>query len=75
MTAIEPSTSEAKCSASAASAWLLVSRAARCSARARQKFTAISISSTTNGIAEIVGGGAPSRRRLQDSTRMPPAST
>ena len=57
MTAIEPSTSEAKCSASAASAWLLVSRAVRCSARARQKFTAISISSTTNGIAEIVGGG------------------
>ena len=62
MTAIEPSTSEAKCSASAASAWLLVSRAARCSARARQKFTAISTSSTTNGIAEIVGGGAPSRK-------------
>ena len=75
MTAIEPSTSEAKCSASAASAWLLVSRAVRCSARARQKFTAISITSTTNGIAESVGGGAPSRRRLQDSTRMPPAST
>ena len=45
MTATEPSTSEAKCSASAASAWLLVSRAARCSARARQKFTAMSISS------------------------------
>jgi hypothetical protein len=75
MTAMEPSTSEAKCSASAASAWLRVSRAVRCSARARQKFTAISITSTTKGIAESVGGAAPSRRRLQDSTRMPPAST
>ena len=62
MTAIEPSTSEAKCSASAASAWLWVSRAVRCSARARQKLTAISISSTTKGIAESVGGGAPSRK-------------
>ena len=47
MTAMEPSTSEAKCSASAASAWLRVARAVRCSARARQKFTAISITSTT----------------------------
>ena len=75
MTATEPSTSEAKCSASAASAWLLVSRAARCSARARQKLTTISTSSTTNGIAESVGGGAPSRSRLQAATRMPPAST
>ena len=53
MTAIEPSTSEAKCSASAASAWLLVSRAVRCSARARQKFTAMSTTSTTKGIAEM----------------------
>jgi hypothetical protein len=35
-----------------------------CSARARQKFTAMSITSTTNGIADSVGGGAPSRRRL-----------
>ena len=60
MTANEPSTSEAKCSASAASAWLLVSRAVRCSARARQKFTMMSITSTTNGIADSVGGGAPS---------------
>ena len=47
----------------------------RRSARARQKFTATSTSSTMNGIADSVGGGAPSRRRLQDSTRMPPAST
>ena len=53
MTAIEPSTSEAKCRASAASAWLRVSRAVRCSARARQKFTAMSTSSTTKGMAEI----------------------
>ena len=52
-----PCTSEAKCSASAASAWLLVSRAARCSARARQRLTTMSITSTTNGTAEIVGGG------------------
>jgi hypothetical protein len=35
----------------------------------------MSISSTTNGMAEIFGGGAPSLRRLYDSTRMPPAST
>src|SRR5258708_10709650 len=41
MTAIEPSTSEAKCSASAASAWLLVSSAVRCNAPPRQKFTAM----------------------------------
>ena len=39
MTAIEPSTSEAKCSASAASAWLAVARAARCSAQARHRLT------------------------------------
>ncbi|MEZ0086708.1 hypothetical protein ABIF72_009229 [Bradyrhizobium japonicum] len=64
ITANEPSTSEAKCSASAASAWLRVSRAARCSARARHRFTTMSITSTTNGTAEMVGGGVPSRRRL-----------
>ena len=75
MTATEPSTSEVKCSASAASAWLLVSRAVRCRARARQKFTAISITSTTKGTAETIGGGVPSRRRPKASTRMPPAST
>jgi len=63
MTASEPSMSEAKCSASAASAWLLVSRAVRCSARARQKFTAISISSTMKGMVEITGAGTPSRSR------------
>ena len=63
ITAKEPSTSEAKCRASAASAWLRVSRAARCSARARQKFTAMSITSTMKGIAEMVGGVVPSRRR------------
>ncbi len=63
MTAKEPSTSDAKCSASAASAWLRVSRAARCSARARQKLTAMSMTSTTKGMAEMVGGGVPSRRR------------
>ena len=57
MTATDPNTSDAKCSASASSAWLLVSRAVRCSARARQKLTAISTSRTTNGTADSVGGG------------------
>src|SRR6266702_3893046 len=61
ITANEPSTSEAKCRASAASAWLLVSRAARCSARARHRFTTMSITSTTNGTAVMVGGGDPER--------------
>ena len=75
MTALDPNTSEAKCSASASSAWLLVSSAVRCSARARQKLTAISTTRTTNGTAESVGGGAPSRRWLQACTTMPPAST
>ena len=64
ITANEPITSEAKCSASAASAWLLVSRAARCRARARQRLTTMSITSTTKGTAEMVGGGVPSLSRL-----------
>ena len=64
MTAKEPSTSEAKCKASAARAWLLVSRAARWRAFARQKLTPISINKTAKGINDKVGGTAPSRRWL-----------
>jgi len=65
----------AKCSASAASAWLLVSPR-----RAMQRKRAPEVHGDIDqqhdeGMAEIVGGGAPSRRWLQDATRMPPEST
>jgi hypothetical protein len=43
--------------------------AARCKARARQKLTAISTSSTTSGTAEILGGLVPSVSRLYDHRR------